>query len=120
MAFKDLFKRKEGGTLVGNLLRATSNKFSGGLLGNGAMKLKPGESVQENNAKLAVKSGAAAVAFNDMKNTGDVTKPTSANVKLGATKEWLKKNWYYVLIPVVVVVVLVKLFTPKKRKGFRK
>lgn len=34
---KKIFKAKEGGTMVGNLLRGASNQVSGGLLGNGVM-----------------------------------------------------------------------------------
>jgi hypothetical protein len=39
MAFKDLFKRKPGGTKVGNLFRGIANKASGGVLGNGLLKV---------------------------------------------------------------------------------
>lgn len=38
--FKNIFKGKEGGTFVGNLLRKGSNWASGGLLGNGAQLAK--------------------------------------------------------------------------------
>lgn len=34
-----LFKKKPGGTLIGNLLRMGANKASGGILGNGANML---------------------------------------------------------------------------------
>jgi hypothetical protein len=34
---KKIFKSKPGGTFLGNALRGASNKFSGGILGNGAM-----------------------------------------------------------------------------------
>lgn len=36
-----VFKSKPGGTFFGNLVRTTSNKFSGGMLGNGAMLKSP-------------------------------------------------------------------------------
>lgn len=36
-----IFKSKPGGTFFGNLIRTTSNKFSGGILGNGAMLKAP-------------------------------------------------------------------------------
>ena len=47
-----LFKRKPGGTFVGNLIRGAANKASGGLLGNGAMILKPNEAPVEANNRL--------------------------------------------------------------------
>ncbi len=45
-------KRKEGGTMVGNLLRVGASAATSGLLGNGVMMLKPGESVAENNEQV--------------------------------------------------------------------
>jgi len=43
MSLKTLFKRKPGGTAVGNILRGVSHDLTGGLLGNGAMMIKQGE-----------------------------------------------------------------------------
>jgi hypothetical protein len=37
--FKGLFKRKVGGTFLGNLVRGVTNKVSGGVLGNGGMMI---------------------------------------------------------------------------------
>lgn len=34
--FSKLFKRKKGGTFVGNLIRGVSSKYTGGILGSGA------------------------------------------------------------------------------------
>jgi hypothetical protein len=34
-----LFKRKPGGTMLGNLIRGAANKASGGVLGNGSMMI---------------------------------------------------------------------------------
>lgn len=35
-----IFKKKPGGTFLGNVIRGAANKFSGGILGNGAMLSK--------------------------------------------------------------------------------
>lgn len=57
--FGNLFKRKEGGTLVGNLLRGVVNKASHGLLGNGLFMKKKGDpegvtqEERQNIAKIA-------------------------------------------------------------------
>lgn len=64
--FKNVFKRKEGGTFLGNMVRGVARQYSGGLLGNGMMMLKPGQSAKSNNeltsAKVvsALKQGANA------------------------------------------------------------
>lgn len=48
--FKDLFKRKPGGTFLGNLLRSAAHTASGGMLGNGAMMLKSDESANSQSS----------------------------------------------------------------------
>lgn len=94
--FKDLFKRKPGGTFVGNLIRGVANKASYGLLGNGLFKLKEGESPDESNenAKDAIAQGVAYT--NKVAGTD------------GAQKDvffmYLKQYWYYVAVPFGVVV----------------
>lgn len=62
--FTKLFKRKPGGTVVGNLIRQAANKISKGKLGNGAMMLRDGESTDEANNRLAYQAGVASEAFN--------------------------------------------------------
>ena len=116
MALKDLFKRKPGGTVVGNLLRGAASATTGGLLGRGAMMLKEGETTEKSNAKLASKAGAAAMAFN---NAGASTSGgTEKNVKLGATIQWFKDKWYYVAGAIVVVTGLFIFI--KRSKGAKK
>lgn len=44
---KNLFKKKPGGTVFGNLLRAASNKATGGILGNGANMIPIGAPVAD-------------------------------------------------------------------------
>lgn len=44
--FKNLFKKKKGGTFVGNLIRGVASTATGGLLGNGA-QLRQWEAEQE-------------------------------------------------------------------------
>lgn len=50
-----LFKKKPGGTFFGNLLRAGSNKVSGGVLGTGANRIEIGQT--QTNAELAASQG---------------------------------------------------------------
>lgn len=61
-----IFKRKPGGTFVGNLIRNQVKTLSGGLLGNGAMLLKednktvePGALLPQHNESIIEKSKQA-------------------------------------------------------------
>lgn len=122
MAFKDLFKRKEGGTIVGNLLRGAVHQVSGGLLGNGALMLKPGQSTAANNANAAKAAGAAAVSFTDVANAGGgiVSAPIEQNVKAGATMQTIKNfitKYWYIALGVVGVGIY---FITKGRSGGRR
>lgn len=43
-----IFKRKEGGTFLGNMIRGVAKTYTGGILGSGAqMKQPKGEAIQE-------------------------------------------------------------------------
>lgn len=59
---KKLFKRKPGGTMIGNLLRKVSNQMTGGVLGNGMMKLQEGETVEQSNDRIADRLSNVATA----------------------------------------------------------
>lgn len=122
MAFKDIFKRKEGGTLLGNMVRGVVNNASGGLLGNGALMLKPGQTVAANNTAAAKAVGASAVTFNAVAGTSSGAAPASgsfgASVKSGAVLQWIKEHWYIVALPVVGV--LAWFIVRKNKKHSRK
>lgn len=60
--FSNLFKRKPGGTVVGNLLRTVGNAIAPGVLGTGAMMIKPDETPAQSDARLAQGLGAGVVA----------------------------------------------------------
>lgn len=106
MAFFDFLKRKEGGTVVGNILRGVVNNISGGLLGNGALMLKPGQSAQENNQAAIAAAAAGAQAFKDYKGEGGDNADDS--IKLGAVKQWIKNNALYIVAGLAGVYLLIK------------
>jgi hypothetical protein len=55
-----VFKKKPGGTVVGNIVRTGANKMSGGILGNGAGMLPVRTSQAVQTATANQKSGEAA------------------------------------------------------------
>lgn len=54
-----LFKKKPGGTLFGNLLRAGTAKLAPGILGTGADRIEIGQT--KTNAQLAAEAGGETV-----------------------------------------------------------
>ena len=121
MAFKDLFKRKVGGSVIGNLIRKGVNLASGGILGNGALKLQPGQTTQQNNLIALQGVGAAAAAFNQNTPTYSGAavpdSPAATAIKKGVIMQYAKSYWYVVLIPVLGMLYFI--FRPKKRGGRR-
>lgn len=57
--FRDIFKRKPGGTPLGNTIRGVLNKASGGILGNGLFKLEEGQTMDDRVARDAQLAGVA-------------------------------------------------------------
>lgn len=119
MAFLgSLFKKKPGGTLVGNLLRGAASNFTGGILGSGANRIEYGQT--QTNAELA-QSGAATVTSNvagsliagamDTKEGKELTKDTII--------AWLKANWIKVLLPGLGLVALVVYLVKRGRRRAR-
>lgn len=84
--FKNIFKKKPGGTFVGNLIRGVANKYSFGLLGNGAMMLKEGETAQNNDSAARVRE-AAQNAIEGAAINRKVTDSTGSSLK-----EWFTNN----------------------------
>ncbi|ASQ41220.1 structural protein [Flavobacterium phage FLiP] len=56
---KKVFKRKEGGTFLGNIIRGVASNYTGGILGSGA-QMKKGPSVQEQIDQALANSQAGA------------------------------------------------------------
>lgn len=113
MAFFDIFKRKPGGTGLGNTLRGITNRLTGGVLGNGLLMLKEGQTVKENNANAL---GALGVGLEAIKQATIVpTSPNNSpiqNIQGGVIFQTIKNNLIYILGGLLVVVVLY--FTLKK------
>lgn len=109
--FKNIFKKKPGGTFLGNLIRKGANVASGGVLGNGT-ELRAWEAKQEvsQQNQLLQKQQLA----NDLGTAiGNQAKPLMAKIenskevqsaKNTMAMEYLKKNWWKLLIPVALVV----------------
>lgn len=114
MALKDkiksALKRKVGGTDGGNFIRTLANVATKGILGNGVMMLKEDETPAENlnNAKnVAAENIGAAI-------TG-VTLNNKANDLEEKAKKGGIKMIAMIAIPILVIIVIVKMFTKKKK-----
>lgn len=81
MALKDLFKRKPGGTFVGNLLRGAANKASGGVLGNGAMM------ITQEQADIRDLSNDAYIAKYGKTKEGVIVAPQSVNNQIASVDQ---------------------------------
>jgi len=108
-AFSDLFKRKVGGTVVGNMLRGVVSNFSGGLLGNGLFMLKDGQTVDQNNqsAQHSITNGIIASNITNQSNN------TMDNIK-----NFVKNNKVVTYITAMVVAFLV--YTKFVKRGGNK
>ena len=117
--FKKLFKRKKGGTLFGNLIRKVSSKATGGVLGSGS-GLKRWEAEQAQKEQNQAISNAVAQATAGMKKTSSFQKigdDVMKDIEKEKKKEWLKKNWWMIAIPAVVMIGLVFALFRKDKKG---
>lgn len=110
----NLFKRKPGGTVVGNLLRTVASTVTGGILGNGAMMLKQEETPQEADARLLQGVGAGVVAAQQTALQPAITSPDftpAQNVAVGAgTQLWSQYKGYIIggfvgLIAIIYLIV---------------
>jgi hypothetical protein len=135
--FKKLFKRKKGGTFLGNLFRGVVNKASGGLLGNGR-DLRRWEAKQEQ--KELEKQQKMLLDQQRMQRPPDMTNsdgfrmgaqiggkinPRSAEAPTASQtskiKKFLKEKWYFVVggaaLIVGLIVVVPKMLGKKRKKG---
>ena len=109
--FKNIFKKKEGGTFVGNLLRGTSSAMTGGLLGSGA-ELHKWEEEQRAKGLLGSTPPIQNQGYNAGQNlVQHVAIPAgvdggSTNPKIGESVLLysLKKHWWKIALAVLVLV----------------
>lgn len=112
--FKNLFKRKKGGTLVGNLIRGVANSATGGILGNGSMLIKD-EPVNNPTIKVA-NPNAYQIGQNLGVNATPYVKPHLDSLEKEAELNYLKKNWWKLLIGLVSIIGLTVLILKKSNK----
>ena len=125
--FKNLFKKKKGGTFFGNLLRKGASTVTGGILGSGAglaaweakQEQKDIEAQMAANQNMLEKMAAQKAALNKAGKavlTSDEAKPLT---NLGA-KAWLAKNWKWLLIPVAILAYMYKSKLSGNTRGLRR
>ena len=117
--FKKLFKRKKGGTFVGNLIRKVSSKATGGVLGSGA-GLKRWEAQQAQKEQNEAISNAVAKATAQLKRVDPIDKigkDVMNDIEKEKKREWLKKNWWMIALPAVVIIGLTIAVFRKDKKG---
>ncbi len=108
---KNIFKRKPGGTLVGNLLRGGSSAMTGGILGSGAglAKWEAEQAAKANQEYIrSISQNQGKLMGGNMVN--DVLVPGMANgsgnnpnIGESVFLETMKKRWYYVVGAVGVI-----------------
>lgn len=137
--FKNLFKRKEGGTFVGNLFRSVAKPLTGGVLGSGAglakweqeqaLKRLEEEEMRllqvEAQERAALRSkGALGSQVGNQLSDAVITYasngkgPTDPNMGESIVLTTLKKHWYWFVGGVLVLVAGVWYFT--RRSGNKK
>lgn len=106
-----IFKTKPGGTFFGNLIRTTANKFSGGVLGNGAML---------SNANAGGMTQAAAI--NNLKDVAATAVENSPEAKKAIAKGIWEKYKPYLIggFSILFVAVVTYLVTRKRKHSFKR
>ena len=110
---KNIFKRKKGGTLVGNLLRGVSSAATGGILGSGAglaaweAKQDQKELEQYRQAQLDGRQMGANlvnnVAVPAMASANGGNTPGGNKIGQSVFFETLKQKWYYAVGAVLAI-----------------
>lgn len=91
----NILQPKEGGTIVGNIFRGIAGHFSDGQLGQGQMKIKPGESPENYQKRLQKALGSALSGWQSTINTKAYTDDP---LKEGYVIQLLKNYSPYLLI----------------------
>ena len=119
--FNNLFKKKKGGTFVGNLIRGVANTATNGALGTGSelaqweydqqQQLQQQQQQQQTSTNLGnlIGSQLEPTVTNFVQNS-----QTAKNLQNQQVSAWFKRNVYYILAPVVLVVLY--MFYKKKSK----
>lgn len=116
--FKKLFKRKKGGTFFGNLLRGVSSTATQGVLGGGSdlARWEEKQAIAEQQAYDKAQAGRAVKSSTGFRTGQELGAPLGAKTQaLANTPEgkeiqknlvmgWLKKKWYLVVTPIVLII----------------
>lgn len=116
--FKNIFKKKKGGTFFGNLLRAGSSAVTGGILGSGA-GLRKWEAEQAQKEQDAYYKSLAEKGSNIGQTLGDSVKNNMGNEE--EEKGFLailKKYWYWFAAGLVALIVLLWFAFGKRKNKF--
>lgn len=121
--FSNIFKKKSGGTVVGNLIRGVASTATGGILGQGTelakweaeqAQIAYDKTVQDAvTAKLMenanYQAGVGLSNDSGMTDTANAYKTSAVNsdtgqaVKSTVIKDWFVSNWYWLLIALGVI-----------------
>lgn len=124
--FKNIFKRKKGGTFFGNLIRGVASTATGGLLGTG-------KDLAEWQSKTEQKEYQQALAENQrliqqsvaFKQGSEIAQPFSQvitnspeakQLQNQQAKAWFTRNWWVVAIPLVSIIALFAYILNSKKK----
>jgi hypothetical protein len=128
----NLFKRKPGGTVIGNLFRGVASAASGGILGNGAMMISQQDADKRDLTDAdyekkysQTKAGVPVQAQTVVDpNTGQVvTTPATGVTFASKVKDFFKQPMVRLLLALAsgigIVILIIKLVRKKggKRKG---
>ncbi len=115
--FKNIFKKKKGGTLFGNLIRGVANKASGGVLGNGEQLAKwEAEQAQKEQEAMVQQQILNSTAYKAGSVIGAGAQPTIDKVansdgvqdaKQTLIMAWLKANAMKIVLPVILLTILI-------------
>lgn len=110
---KKVFKRKEGGTFLGNMIRKVASSYTGGILGSGAQMKK--------GSKVAGEALSQAIAQSPLPQTQEVSpavqpinnflKQATSGVSVGVQAGIDDKTKYYIgggALALVLVILLMK------------
>ncbi len=124
--FKNLFKRKPGGTALGNLIRGGASAVSGGMLGSGAglHRWEESQGILAQNEALASMSKAQEQAGQNLINKVAVPymgDSPSNQPKIGESVflHSVKKEWWKILIGLAVFGGIIYYISKPKSKSNR-